>query len=93
MKSFELYEYKFMNINGKRILFSAIITAAIGVVIGLGLVKYGQTNENQLKYDTASYRQLFRSYGWLGGGIGFLVGAGQEYLRQAKIQRDRDIGR
>lgn len=79
-----------MNINGKRILFSAIITAAIGVVIGLGLVKYGQPNENQLKYQTATYSNLFRSYGWLGGGIGFLVGAGQEYLRQAKIHQDQD---
>ncbi len=76
--------------NKKRILFSAIMTAAIGFVVGLGLAKYGQPGENQLRYETDSYRRLFRTYGLLGGGIGFFVGAGQEYLRQAKIQRDRE---
>jgi hypothetical protein len=76
--------------NGKRILFSAIMTAAIGFVVGLGLAKFGQPGEGQIKYETESYRRLFRTYGWLGGGIGFFFGAGQEYLRQAKIQRDRD---
>ncbi|BAU65336.1 hypothetical protein STA3757_27180 [Stanieria sp. NIES-3757] len=76
--------------NGKRILFSAIMTAMIGFVVGLGLVKFGQPGEEQIKYETESYRRLFRTYGLLGGGIGFFVGAGQEYLRQAKIQRDLD---
>jgi hypothetical protein len=76
--------------NGKRILFSAIITAVIGFVIGLGLAKFGQPDEVRLRYETESSRRLFRTYGWLGGGIGFFFGAGQEYLRQAKIQRDRD---
>jgi hypothetical protein len=79
-----------MIMNGKRIFFSAIFTAAIGFVLGLGLAKYGQPGEEQLKYETDSYRRLFRTYGLLGGGIGFFVGAGQEYLRQAKILRDRD---
>lgn len=78
-----------MIINKKRIFFSAIITAAIGFVIGLGLAKFGQPDPNQLKYDTDTYRQLLRIYGWVGCGLGFVVGAGQEYLRQAKIERDR----
>jgi uncharacterized membrane protein SpoIIM required for sporulation len=78
------------DMNGKRILFSAIFTAAIGFLLGLGLVKFGQPTHEQLKYDTDSYRRLFRIYGFLGGGIGFFFGAGQEYLRQAKIQRDQD---
>jgi hypothetical protein len=76
--------------NRKRILFSAIFTAAIGFVLGLGLAKLGQPSEGQLKYETDSYLRLTRAYGWWGGGIGFVVGAGQEYLRQAKIQRDRE---
>jgi hypothetical protein len=76
--------------NGKRILFSAIFTAAIGFVLGLGLAKLGQPSEQQLRYETDSYRRLLRTYGLLGAGTGFFVGAGQEYLRQAKIQRDRE---
>jgi hypothetical protein len=76
--------------NKKRIIFSAMITGVIGFVIGLGLVKFGQPSEDQLKYDTATYRQIFRTYGFLGGAVGVFVGAGQEYLRQAKIQRDRE---
>jgi hypothetical protein len=75
--------------NGRRILFSAIFTAMIGFVIGLGLGKFGQPEVDQLKYDTDSYRQLLRTYGWWGAGIGLVVGAGQEYLRQARILRDR----
>jgi hypothetical protein len=80
-------------INGRRILFSALFTAALGFVIGLGLVKFGQPEVNQLKYDTDSYRQLLRTYGWWGAGIGLFVGAGQEYLRQARILRDREDNR
>jgi hypothetical protein len=76
--------------NGKRILFSAIITAMIGFMVGLGLAKVGQPNETGLKYDRAVYRSWVRSYGLWGIGIGFVVGAGQEYLRQAKVERDRE---
>lgn len=76
--------------NGKRILFSAIMTAMVGFVIGLGLAKVGQPNETQLKFDRAVYRSWIRSYGVWGATIGFCMGAGQEYLRQAKVERDRD---
>ncbi|ACB49546.1 hypothetical protein cce_0194 [Crocosphaera subtropica ATCC 51142] len=76
--------------NGKRILFAGIMTALIGFVIGLGVAKVGHPDEVRLRYETESARRLFRRYGLLGGGIGFVVGAGQEYLRQAKIQRDQD---
>ncbi len=76
--------------NGKRIFFSAVMTALIGFLIGLGVAKVGQPDEVNLKYDTISSRRLFRQYGLFGSGIGFLFGAGQEYLRQAKKQRDHD---
>lgn len=67
-----------------------MVTAVIGFVLGLGLAQLGQPSQDRLKYDTATYRSLLRTYGWLGIGIGFFVGAGQEYLRQAKVQRERD---
>jgi H+/Cl- antiporter ClcA len=76
--------------NKKRILFSAIVTAIIGFVIGLGVAKVGQPDETRLRYETATNRQLFRQYGFFGIGIGFFFGAGQEYLRQAKKQRDKE---
>lgn len=79
-----------MVMNGKRILFSALMTAMIGFVIGLGLVKLGQPDPNQLKFDTVTYRQWMRRYGFFGLGVGFCVGAGQEYLRQAKKLRDQE---
>ncbi|AFZ54474.1 hypothetical protein VKI22_11360 [Cyanobacterium aponinum UTEX 3221] len=77
--------------NGKRILFSAIITGMIGFVAGVGIAKYGQANETSLKYDRVVYRNWVRSYGRAGFAIGFVVGAGQEYLRQAKKQRDKEL--
>ncbi|MGI0483712.1 hypothetical protein ACN4EE_23400 [Geminocystis sp. CENA526] len=76
--------------NGKRILFSAIITGMIGFVAGVGIAKYGQLNETTLKFDRSVYRSWVRSYGRMGLAIGFVVGAGQEYLRQAKKQRDTE---
>lgn len=72
--------------NGRLILFSAIVTAAIGAGMGWGLA--------QIRVYNPSYRlssnSLHRSYIIAGTGIGFLIGAGLESIRGLKEQQDRE---
>ena len=44
--------------NAKLILFSGIVTAMIGSVIGLGSAHLGQPDFNHLKYEGESYHNL-----------------------------------
>lgn len=72
--------------NGKLILFSAIVTAGVGAVIGLGLA--------EMRADSYSYRESSNSphqrYAIVGTGIGFLVGAGLESVQELKKQQERE---
>ena len=72
--------------NGKLILFSAIVTAGVGAVVGLGLA--------EMRSDSYSYREssnsLHQRYTIIGTGIGFLVGAGLESVRELKKQQEKE---
>jgi hypothetical protein len=74
--------------NIKLILFSGVFTALIGTVIGLGVAKIGQRDFSQLKFESQSYQNLYRSYALIGAGVGFAVGIGQECVRELKAQQD-----
>ncbi|OWY67096.1 hypothetical protein B7486_33090 [cyanobacterium TDX16] len=73
------------------IIFSGIVTALVGVVVSLAATKIGQRNFNQLQYESQSYQNLHKKYALIGASLGFLVGAGQECLRELKTARDREI--
>lgn len=71
--------------NGKRILFSAIVIAVIGAVLGFILAK--------MKSHFYSYRTIQSSYlqQTIGGAtIGLLVGAALESVKELKKQQDRE---
>lgn len=75
--------------NIKLIIFSGIMTALIGAVIGLAAAKIGSRDFNQLKYESQFYQDLHEKYyALIGAGLGFAVGAGQECVRELKAQRD-----
>jgi hypothetical protein len=71
--------------NGKLILFSAIIMAVIGAIIGMGWAEM-----RSYAYYYRSSSSLRRNYVIVGTGIGFLIGTGLESVRELKKQQDRE---
>jgi hypothetical protein len=71
--------------NTKRIVFSGVVTSAVGV--GLGLVMLSLA---PCPYSSNLYRNLKEDYLIIGGVIGLLFGAGQETVRQLKQQCDEE---
>jgi len=69
--------------NTRRIIFSGVVTSAVG--IGLGLVMLSLAPS---PYSSDLYRNLKQDYLIIGGVIGLLFGAGQETVRQLKQQCD-----
>jgi hypothetical protein len=78
--------------NIKLIIFSGIMTALIGAVIGLAATKIGQRNFNQLEYSDQYYQDLQNKYVLIGAGIGLAIGMGQQCVRELKTQRNSEVG-
>lgn len=74
----------------RRIIFSGFITALAGAMIGLAATKIGQRNFDQLAFEGQYYEGLQRNYTLIGAGIGFLVGVGQECVRDLKADRNEE---
>jgi uncharacterized protein YacL len=71
--------------NHRKIWFSGLVTAAVGVGIGLVLAKIVSS-----PFNSRPYRHLARTYMAVCGTGGLLVGASQEALRQLQEKRDRE---
>lgn len=69
--------------NQRKIWFSGIVTAAIGVGIGVVLAKIVET-----PFTSQQYQRLERIYMLVCGTGGLIVGTTQEALRQLQEQRD-----
>jgi hypothetical protein len=74
--------------NYRKILFSAIITAMVGAVISLAALQIGNKDFNQPKYQSQAYKELREHYIHIGTILGFILGAGQECVRQLKSKRE-----
>ncbi|MBW4698749.1 MAG: hypothetical protein KME03_12800 [Aphanocapsa lilacina HA4352-LM1] len=70
--------------NVKLIVFSAVITAIVGAVLGLGVAHLRPT-----PYTADLYQNLPQKYALVGAVAGLLIGAGQECLRQMQQQSQR----
>ena len=77
--------------NVRAIVFSGIVTAAIGAVIGLAAARIGQRDFNQLRFEGKHYEGIQNRYVLVGASVGLAVGLGQECVRQLKAERDREI--
>jgi hypothetical protein len=77
--------------NFKLIVFSGIVTALIGSVVGLAATKLGQDDFHNLKYESPFYQNLQDKYVLVGAGLGFAIGIGQECVRELKNQRDKEV--
>ncbi|UBF29749.1 hypothetical protein K9N68_23155 [Kovacikia minuta CCNUW1] len=71
--------------NIKKIVFSGIVTGAVGT--GLGLVMLALA---PVPYTGKPYQNLERTYVVIGGIAGLLIGSSQETIRQLKKQRDQE---
>jgi hypothetical protein len=71
--------------NNNRIIFSGIVTAVVGVGLGLVMVQLFPT-----PYRGEMYQNLDHKYGLIGGVAGLLFGASQEAVRQLKRQCDQE---
>jgi hypothetical protein len=67
------------------IVFSGVVTALIGSMIGLA-ARIGQRDFNQLRFESKAYQDLHGKYALVGAGLGLAVGIGQEYVRELKAQ-------
>lgn len=74
--------------NLKMIMFSGVLTALAGSVIGLAGAQIGQNDFNQLRFESEYYQNLHNKYVLLGAGIGFAVGVAQECVRELQMQQD-----
>ena len=76
--------------NIKMVLFSGILTALIGSVIGLASAEIGQPDFNQLRFRSEYYQNLKNNYALYGAGIGLAVGIAQECVRELQQQGSRE---
>lgn len=72
-------------------MFSSIMTAMAGAVIGLAALQMGNKDFNQPKYQSHTYKDLQGHYVYIGAALGLALGAGQECVRQLKSQRDSEL--
>lgn len=69
--------------NQRKIWFAGLVTAVLGVGIGLVLAKIAET-----PYSSKNYQNLEQIYMTICGTGGLIVGTTQEALRQLQTQRD-----
>ena len=69
--------------NQRKIWFAGVVTAALGVGIGLVLAKIVET-----PYTSENYQNLEQTYMLICGIGGLIVGTTQEALRQLQAKRD-----
>ncbi|MBD2773204.1 hypothetical protein ICL16_14285 [Iningainema sp. BLCCT55] len=74
--------------NIKLIIFSGIMTALVGAMLGLAAAQIGQRGFNQPKFEGQYYQDLHNRYTLIGAGLGFIVGVGQECVREMKTDRE-----
>jgi len=74
--------------NFKLIVFSSLITALIGAMIG-----FAAGGLFRPKFSSQIYRNIHRNYTVVGGVTGLIIGGCQESIRQLKKQRDEEEGK
>jgi len=79
--------------NFKLVFASGIISSLIGAMIGYGVGQIALTrNISQIRsIHSTSYQNLYgRNFIWIGAGAFFVMGMGQECLRQLKQEQDQN---
>ncbi|MGJ3245037.1 MAG: hypothetical protein ACFE0I_03060 [Elainellaceae cyanobacterium] len=71
--------------NVRLVIFSGIVTAIVGTVLGIGVAEIAEP-----QYESPIYQNVEQKYAIAGAVIGFAVGIGQECVRQIKHQQQEE---
>lgn len=78
--------------NYRLVAYSGIMTAIIGALFGWALTYIGQPDIDRHRFESRFYTTLYHRYPLIGGGLGFVAGAGFAVVRQRQHQRDQGQG-
>ncbi len=70
---------------GKVIGFCSLMTALAGAMIGLAVAEISQND-----FESSIYSNLHIKLALVGAGIGAVAGAGQEAIRELKVEQDQE---
>lgn len=79
--------------NVKLIVFSGLVTASIGIVLGLATAEMSQGELRPIKLTNSQLKQTspHKHYALIGASIGFIVGMSQECVRELKYTQEQEI--
>ena len=79
--------------NFKLIIFSGLVTASVGVVLGLATAEISRGELRQIKLSNTQFKQdlVYKHYGLIGASIGLIVGISQECVRELKYIKEQDL--
>jgi hypothetical protein len=76
--------------NIKLIIFSGIVTASLGTVLGTAAMQISKGYPRHAQYKSQYYQNLFEKYAIFGAGLGFAIGCGQQCIRELKTKRENN---
>ena len=72
--------------NTKLVIFSGLMTALVGAVLAIAATEIDKSN-----YESKFSKELEGYYFVIGTVAGFTFGAGQEYIKELKKQKNREL--
>ena len=78
--------------NIKLIVFSGLVTASLGIVLGLATAEMSRGELKPIKLTNSQLKQdsTYKHYGLIGAAIGFVVGISQECIRELKYTKEQE---
>ncbi|MCP9917681.1 hypothetical protein [Cyanobium sp. ATX 6F1] len=80
-------------INGRLVVFAALMTAVLGALFGFTLRYLGQPDLGQPRFESAFYQDLYHWFPLIGAGLGAVFGAGFAVVSQTARARQRASSR
>lgn len=79
--------------NIKLIVFSGLVTASLGTVLGLATAEISRGELKPIKVVNTQLQQdsPYKHYSLIGASIGFIIGISQEYVRELKYSEEREM--
>ena len=72
--------------NTKLVIFSGLMTALVGAVLAIAATEIDKSN-----YESKFSKELEGYYFVIGTAAGFTFGVGQEYMKELKKQRNKEL--